>query len=194
MDHCTAWQIFDSALSPQSYGGPHHIERVKIHHNKIATCGMNGIEISTHYHNAQVTGITVTDNEVTDTGYGWSGNRGATAIVFGAKQADSGKTEGPERTFSQGIISRNKITRSLRGGVFVHRRCDVVIADNAIDGAGKGFGVGFVDESRTIGKIKVENNRLSNLAVGLQIGDCAAGAVMEMGNQFKSVAMERKIK
>jgi hypothetical protein len=112
IDHCRIHQSFDSAVSPQPHGALAHCERMNVHHNKIAACGLFGIEFTIFCYNARNTGITVADNEVVDTGYGWSGDRGGHGIDFGVNaQATestrkSQKSEAPEQTLCQGTIRK----------------------------------------------------------------------------------------
>lgn len=137
VDGATISGIFDSGISPQTYGNSQTSSGITFQNSTIDTCGFAGVEISILSNGgtigSQIKDIKMSGLTITNSGKGWSGRRYGTEGNGIRIQADAGAG-----TISGIVLQTSTITGSAGDGVKVVGEVGVV----------------------TLGRLKVNNNSI----------------------------------
>ena len=158
--------VFDSGISPQLYTNYGTVRNITIESTEIFNTPLKGIEIVVWSDNSTMSGITVKNSYIHDSGRGWS----AAENPNGALGTGIYSTVGPglQSTISGVVIQDSIIANNVLDGIAVGFDAGVtVIQRNLI--TGNDYGIAFYDSQveTSTGAIIVDNENTANRETGL---------------------------
>lgn len=125
IDHNTIIETFDSAITPQHFGGTsgHKLFNIYIHHNYVEKWSLGGVEIADWGTN-EIDSITIEDNTFVNGGKGYSGTG----------DTPQGKTDGIQTRGGNNGISRVSRLTVRRNNINSHDAAFIVGGNTITDG------------------------------------------------------------
>jgi len=173
---CEITDIFDTASSPQTWLEATNIESIRLENNIVSRCGLYGLSFANvGSSGTQNVGIVknciIYDNDISDIGYGWSGNRGGHGLTILSNNSNVGGR------VQDTVALKNRITNCVGSGLILYQTNGVGVSAerNYITNCAKGI----VNNSRT-GFVATQDktakfNYIENCATGIELGASNSG-------------------
>ncbi|MCP4912931.1 MAG: hypothetical protein GY909_07410 [Oligoflexia bacterium] len=161
VDSVTVSEIFDSCLSPQTFDNSQTLTNITFKNSTLTKCGFAGVEISILSNGgttgSTMSGISVENIIISDTGKGWSGRRYGTEGHGIRIQADSGAG-----TISDTLVTRTQISNAAGDGIKVLGDTGISTVSRSKINGNDGIGVNFSEATSSTPKLNLYSSLIHN--------------------------------